>query len=157
MVNLAEQMRERLQAMEAGKTQGAALTKAARDTDDKIQSVEYELLSRYLAASDDKYYESRWKVYYTLLWLDAEICGGAGDVAGGCDFGPTAIEPKLLSETEAKLDVAAADFRALIDGPVPAFNAMLQQKGLKPLDTKLEPLPDLREAYPHDALEPADD
>ncbi|MGH6878361.1 MAG: hypothetical protein ACREHV_13450 [Rhizomicrobium sp.] len=96
-------------------------------------------------------------MYYTLLWLDAEICGGAGDVAGGCDFGPTGIEPGLLSQTEATLDADAANFRALMTGPVPAFNAMLAGKHQKPIDTKLAPLPDLRKAYPRDLLEPAEE
>ncbi|MGH6878360.1 MAG: hypothetical protein ACREHV_13445, partial [Rhizomicrobium sp.] len=54
MVNLAEQMRAQLQAMESAKTKDAALAGAARGLDDKIQSVEYELFSRDLAPSDDK-------------------------------------------------------------------------------------------------------
>jgi photosystem II stability/assembly factor-like uncharacterized protein len=155
MVNLAEQMRARLEAMQSGK--GAPPAGAARALDDKIQSVEYELLSRDLAPSDDKYYQSGWKVYYTLLWLDGEICGGAGDVAGGCDFGPTAVEPELLSQTEATLNADAAAFKALMAGPVPAYNAMLAKTHQKPLATKLAPLPDLRKAYPPDVLEPAGD
>jgi photosystem II stability/assembly factor-like uncharacterized protein len=85
MVNQIEWMRKQLsdtEKMLAANDREAQLLKDAKDTDRKMQDVEYQLLSKDLAVSDDKYYISAYKVYYNLLWLDAEVGSGAGDVAG---------------------------------------------------------------------------
>ena len=44
----------------------------------RLQDVEYEMFQKALAASDDKYYVSAFKIYYNLLWLNAEIGTGRG-------------------------------------------------------------------------------
>ena len=106
------------------------------------------MFSRYLAPSDDKYYQSAYKVYYSLLWLNAEIGTGAGDVAGGADFGPTNIEPKLLTIIETHLVEGAAEFQNLVRKEVPGFNRTLAGQGIAPLPTKLQPVPDLFTLYP---------
>ena len=51
-----------------------------------MEAVEYKLVSKALTASDDKYFVEPYQIYYNLLWLNAEIGPGAGDVAGGASW-----------------------------------------------------------------------
>ena len=128
MINTVEWMRAQLQAMERKFAGKRAMAGPVAAMDQKMLTVEDELISHDLTPSDDKYYQSAWKVYYNLLWLDAEIGTGAGDVAGGADFGPTDIQPRLLAMIERNLDKAAADYHALTANDVPAFNESSQGK-----------------------------
>jgi hypothetical protein len=155
MVNLTEEMRVPLQALEKKYAGNAKMERELQTMDKKIQKVEYTLFSRYLAPSDDKYYQSAYKVYYNLLWLNAEIGTGAGDVAGGADFGPTDIEPKLLAIIETHLAKGAADFQNLVTKEVPGFNSTLEGRDIAPLPTKLQPVPNLLTLYPARELEEA--
>ena len=85
----------------------ARMSAAVNAMDEKIQAVEYQLMSRALAPSDDKIYASAYKDYYNLLWLNSEIGSGAGDVAGGEDFGPTDTESTLLAMIEEQTALIA--------------------------------------------------
>ncbi|MDE2267254.1 MAG: sialidase [Alphaproteobacteria bacterium] len=156
MVNLAEQMRASLEKLKSKYANDPQMKRAVAGLDGKIQGVEYQLFSRDLAPSDDKYYESAYKDYYNLLWLNAEIGTGAGDVAGGADFGPTDTEATLLSTIETQMAKDVGDYQTVMTNAVPAFNRMLQAKGEKPLDMNLRPLPDLEKAYPHVMTDAAD-
>jgi hypothetical protein len=98
-----------------------------------MQDVEYQLLSKDLAASDDKYYISAYKVYYNLLWLNGEVGSGAGDVAGAGDYGPTDTSPQLLAGIEKDLAHAEGEYHELMTKVVPAFNQTLASKGIIPL------------------------
>ncbi|HEX4007792.1 MAG TPA: hypothetical protein VHX60_16580 [Acidobacteriaceae bacterium] len=136
MVNRIEWMRKQLNDVEemlADEAAEKALHQAAVDEDQKMQDVEYELLSKPLAASDDKTYISAWKVYYNLLWLDAEIGSGAGDVAGGADYAPTDTEMQLLGEIEQQLTKAEGDYNGLMTKDVPSFNRTLLEHKLTPI------------------------
>ncbi len=55
----------------------------------KLQDVEFKLVSPSEVNSDDKYYVEPYRVYLNLIWLNAEVGTGGGDVAGGADFAPT--------------------------------------------------------------------
>jgi hypothetical protein len=156
MINLAELMRARLEKLDVQYAKDPKMAAAVEGMDEKIQTAEYQLMSRYLAPSDDKYYQSAYKDYYNLLWLNAEIGAGAGDVAGGADFGPTDTEKSLLSMIETQTAKDTSDFQTMVATAVPAFNSMLQSKGIKPLDTKVVPPPDLTKAYSRESLENAD-
>jgi hypothetical protein len=134
MVNLIERERHQLEAMKAG---AGPLARPVAALDTRLQDVEYEMLTKALAASDDKYYVSAWKIYYSLLWLNGEVGTGAGDVAGGGDYGPTATAPVLLEGLEKKLAVAADHYQALMAKDVPAFNKLLASRGQQPLITAL--------------------
>ena len=57
--------------------------------DHKLQDVEYKLITRADALSDDKYFQTAYKLYLNFIWLNGEIGTGAGDVAGTGDYGPT--------------------------------------------------------------------
>ena len=136
MVNRIEWMRKQLievEKMLAENDHEAQLMHSAQDTDKKMQDVEYELLSKDLAASDDKYYISAYKVYYNLLWLNGEVGTGAGDVAGAGDYGPTDTSPQLLAGIEKDLAHAEADYHELMTKVVPSFNQSLASKGIIPL------------------------
>ena len=136
MVNHLEWMRKQLAVVEnmldseKGET---ALAKDAHTADQQMQDVEYELLSKPLAASDDKTYISAWKVYYNLLWLSAEIGPGAGDVAGGTDYAPTDTEYELTNDIEQKLVKAEADYHTLVTKEIPAFNRTLASHNITPI------------------------
>ena len=136
MVNQIEWMRKQLtdvETMLAANNQEKQLLDSAKETDKKIQDVEYQLLSKDLAASDDKYYISAYKVYYNLLWLNGEVGSGAGDVAGAGDYGPTDTSPQLLVGIEKDLAHAEGDYHELMTKVVPAFNQTLASKGIIPL------------------------
>jgi len=106
------------------------LLKSVQGMDDKMQSVEYSLLAKVDANSDDKYYVSAYKVYLNLIWLNAEIGSGGGDVAGGTDFAPTDTDLMLLGMYEKALSSAAGNYRQLMDKDFPAFNHSLAESGI---------------------------
>lgn len=106
------------------------LLKSVRSMDDKMQTVEYSLLAKVDANSDDKYYVSAYKVYLNLIWLNAEIGSGGGDVAGGADFAPTDTDMMLLDMYEKALASATENYRQLMDKDFPAFNHSLAESGI---------------------------
>lgn len=138
MVNRIEWMRkqiENLQAMYAADSHQGEMLKSVKDTDAKMQDVEYTLVSKDLIASDDKYYVSAYKVYYNLLWLNGEVGQGAGDVAGAGDYGPTDTSVALLNQIEQDMNKGEALYKELMSTTVPAFNRVLASKGEIPLAT----------------------
>jgi len=111
------------------------LQKSVEAMDQKLQDVEYKLFSKALRTSDDKYYVEAYKVYLNLIWLNGEVGSGAGDVAGGADYKPTDTSVALLQDIEKDLDAARAQYKALMEKEVPAFNKMIAEKGVIPLVT----------------------
>ena len=75
-----------------------------------MQDVEYKLVSKALTTSDDKYFIAAYKVYFNLIWLNGEVGTGAGDVAGGADYGPTDTARDLLDPIEKDLAAATAEY-----------------------------------------------
>ncbi len=153
MTNQVEWMRKQLEdarktlAGEAGK---ASLLKTINDMDRKMQDVEYKLISRSDALSDDKYFVEAYKIYLNLIWLNGEIGTGAGDVAGTADYGPTETAVVLVAGLESDLHAVQEQFRGLLAKDVPAFNRAIAGKGLSPLQATGAPPPDLpggRERY----------
>lgn len=144
MVNRIEWMRKQLEDTESmlgseiseakseqkSDTKLSDLLKSVQNMDDKMQSVEYSLLAKVDANSDDKYYVSAYKVYLNLIWLNAEIGSGGGDVAGGTDFAPTDTDMTLLNMYEKALASAAENYRQLMDKEFPAFNHSLAESGI---------------------------
>jgi hypothetical protein len=136
MVNHIEWMRKQLAVVENmldSEKKEAPLAEAAHKADQQMQDVEYELMSKPLAASDDKTYISAWKIYYNLMWLSAEIGPGAGDVAGGTDYAPTDVELQLTNDLEQKLAKAEGDYHTLMTQQVPAFNRTLASHNIAPI------------------------
>jgi len=138
MVNLIELERKQIEQMRAEPSNRISPAQL-NAMDAKLKSVEYEMFQPDLAASDDKYYENAWRIYYNLLWLNGEIGTGAGDVAGGGDYGPTDTAPALLDGLEQKLVKARAHYDALMSREVPAFNRRLEENHAQVLITTLPP------------------
>lgn len=128
-----------IEKMLGGNPADKARQQEAEEIDGKMQEVEYNLLSRPLAASDEKTYISAWKVYYNLLWLNGEIGSGAGDVAGGTDFRPTDTEVTLAHQYEQDLSKSEADYHDLMTKDISAFNHTLVEHNTIPIVTSTPP------------------
>lgn len=144
MTNQIEWMRRQLE--DQGKTiQGQAgkdaLLKAMDSIDKKMQDVEYKLISRAEALSDDKYFVTQYKLYMNFLWLSGEIGGGAGDVAGSGDYGPTETGTGLVLDLERQLQAVQAEYKSLMDKDVAAYNKSISGSGAAPLQTAGAPAP----------------
>ena len=136
MVNRLEWMRKQLNdvtGMLRAEKGDPALLKSAQATNQQMEDVEYKLVSKALTASDDKYYVESYQIYYNLLWLNAEIGPGAGDVAGGTGFPPTDTEYALLKGIETDLATVKVEYASLMNQNVPAFNRALLEHGVMPL------------------------
>ena len=143
MVNRIEWMRKQLDdvnAMLADQKSKADLRKSVQQMDQKMQSVEFKLLAREQANSDDKYYTDAYKVYLNLIWLNGEVGTGAGDVAGGADFAPTPASLEVLQSIEKSLSEATADYQNLMTQQLPAFDRTLTQQGITPLTAAMPPV-----------------
>jgi hypothetical protein len=133
MTNRIESMRKQLeddQKQFAGKDE---LLKKLDAIDQMMQAVEYQLITRADALSDDKYYPTAYKLYLQLIWLNGEIGGGAGDVAGTGDYGPTETEIGLVFGLEKELDKVKAEYANLMEKDVAAYNQSIAASGLSPL------------------------
>jgi hypothetical protein len=109
------------------------LLKSVQEMDQKMQNVEYKLVSKALTTSDDKYFIAAYKIYFNLIWLNGEVGTGAGDVAGGADYKPTDTAFALTEMIEKDLAAAKLEYRTLMDKDVPDFNRSLAASGVTPL------------------------
>jgi hypothetical protein len=136
MVNPMEWMRKQLEDMYrmlAGQRDKADLLKSVEEMDRKIMDVETKILERAQMLSDDKYFVEQYKIYMSLIWLNGEVGPGAGDVAGGTDFGPTETSLSIFQSLDSELNTVKSEFRTLMDKEVPAFNRLVSDKGVTPL------------------------
>ena len=129
MVNRLEWMRKQLEDVRKA---NPAL-KQVDEMDRKLQAVEFKLITRSLALSDDKYFVEAYNLYFNLIWLNAEVGTGGGDVAGGADLGPTDTALGLVADLEKQLAEVQTEYRDLMEKQVPAFNKDLMDKGITPL------------------------
>jgi hypothetical protein len=140
MVNQLEWMRRQLE--DQRKTVAAASLQASIESiDRKMQEVEYQLITRADALSDDKYFQTAAKIYLNLIWLSAEIGTGGGDVAGTGDYGPTETGQAMAIDLERQIKAVAAQYASLMERDVPAYNNAIAGSGLAPLKTTGAPPP----------------
>jgi photosystem II stability/assembly factor-like uncharacterized protein len=111
----------------------ADLLKATEELDKKLQAVEHKLVSPALLNSDDKYFVEPYQVYLNLIWLNAEVGTGGGDVAGGADFAPTDTQLELLKTFEGEIEAADADYQKILHEDLPALNRSLAENSVAPL------------------------
>ena len=109
------------------------LLTAAEDLDKKLQAVESRLVSQALRDSDDKYFVEPYGVYLDLIWLNAEVGTGGGDVAGSADFAPTGTQLDLLHTYESEAANVDSDYQKILQIDFPPFAQALQQANLAPL------------------------
>ena len=87
MTNQLEWMRRQLEDQSKTLAGKESLLKLIDDIDKKMQDVEYQLITRADALSDDKYFQTAYNLYQNFLWLNGEIGTGAGDVQGSGRLG----------------------------------------------------------------------
>src|SRR5205823_10590738 len=114
MINSIEIMRKQLEVVRTSyhddKTKDALLTQIG-EMEKKLYAVETRLLEPAQMTSDDKYFQQAYRVYMNLIWLNGEVGPGAGDVAGGADFPPTATSVGVLEPIDKGLASAKAESR----------------------------------------------
>jgi photosystem II stability/assembly factor-like uncharacterized protein len=115
------------------KAGSATLLKSVGDMSKKLEDVEYQLIARADLNSDDKYYEEAYKIYLNLIWLNGQVGTGAGDVAGGADWAPTAEELSELDRLERDLAAAKTNYNTVYEKELPAFNRSLSEHGISPM------------------------
>ncbi len=137
IVNQLEWMRKQLEGLQkmARSQRTDDLLKLVNDMETKMLAVETRLLEKAQMNSDDKYFVEAYKVYMNLVWLNGEVGTGAGDVAGGADFGPTETSLAMLQFIEKELEIAKTEYKGLLDKDVPAFNKTLTDRGVTPITT----------------------
>jgi photosystem II stability/assembly factor-like uncharacterized protein len=118
---------------EAELLQRKQLLVATESFDRKLAAVESRLVSASLRDSDDKYFVEADGAYLDLIWLNAEVGTGGGDVAGGADFAPTEAQLDDLKTLEGEMASADADYQSLLKQDLPALDAALEQAALAPL------------------------
>jgi hypothetical protein len=120
---------------EADAKRKADLLKAAEEFDKKVLAVESRFVSAALLNSDDKYFVEPYKIYLNLIWLNAEVGTGGGDVAGGADFVPTDTQMGLLQGYETEISGVDTDYQKLLKDDLPALNHSLEQGSVVPVTT----------------------
>ncbi len=147
MTNQMEWMRRQLEDQQ--KTVGGkeALLKLMNDIDQKLQEVEYKLITRADALSDDKYFQTQYTLYQNFIWLNGEIGTGAGDVQGSGDWGATETSIGLVLDLERQLQAVQAQYKSVMEKDVPAYNQSIQGSGLTPLKTTGAPPPPARRGF----------
>jgi len=128
MINHMEVMRKMIADERAANSGKADVLSALDGLDGQILAVEHQLLTHADLESDDKYFMEASKVYAGLLWLSGEVGSGAGDVAGGADYRPTAQAMATLGTLETELAAARTSYTSLVSRDVPDFNTRMQGK-----------------------------
>jgi len=88
-INKIEIMRMQVEDLRKAHASDAALDRDLAALYKKMYDTELNFLSRTEMHSDDKWYVEKYKVYFNLIWLLAEVGGGGGDVMGGAGYRPT--------------------------------------------------------------------
>ncbi|MBV8496408.1 MAG: hypothetical protein JO361_06485, partial [Gammaproteobacteria bacterium] len=117
----------------AEEQQRTQLLAAAESLDTKLQKIESRLVSPALRNSDDKYFVEADGVYLDLIWLNAEVGSGGGDVAGGADFAPTAAQLESLQSLESEASQAEAELTEILRQDLPPVDEALKRASLAPL------------------------
>ena len=138
MVNRMEWLRKQLQTVQAmlkseGGSGDKAMLKNIARMDQTIEALENKLLSPALANSDEKSYLARYGLYLHLIWLNAEMGTGGGDVYGDPGYPPTDASVQVLHELEGKLDKAKAQYQQLMATTLPQFNRSLVDSNHMPV------------------------
>ena len=115
------------------------LLKSVKAIDEKLQGVEYHLITQADSLSDDKYYSVAYKIYMNLIWFNGEVGTGAGDVAGGADFRPTDVQLEIFDAIDKELKAVSTDYRNVIEKDLATFNRSLADRGITPVVGVAEP------------------
>jgi hypothetical protein len=130
MINQIEWLRKQLEDQRK-----VANPPALDAMDKKLQDVEFELITRSDALSDDKDSEAA-RLYLNLLWLNLSLGSGTGKYAGGGDYAPTETSLTMAHDLETELHAVQAKFKKLMDVDVPEYNRAAPGLGLSQLADK---------------------
>ncbi|MGH9535645.1 MAG: hypothetical protein ACRD2E_12395, partial [Terriglobales bacterium] len=130
-----------VKALAAGKPSGngASLLASVTTMRRRMTDVEDLLLAPEQRNSDDKYYSDAYRPYLNLIWFNAEIGPGGGDVAGSAGQGPTATAYHLLHIIEAQMATAQSAYDDLMGKQMVAFNRSLASHGVTPVVASAPP------------------
>jgi len=128
MTNRVEVIRRQIEDLLKANRGKDELEKPLMDLDKKVAEVELIMLSKHDMYSDDKYYVEAYHLYQNLIWLNGVVGFGAGDVAGGAEYRPTAAALQWLADLEKELATARAGFTTITDKELPAFNKAMAGK-----------------------------
>jgi hypothetical protein len=120
-INRIEIMRMQIEDLRKANAGDSALDRALADLNKRMYETELHFLSRTEMHSDDKWYVEKYKVYFNLIWLLAEVGGGGGDVMGGAGYRPTAASLDVFEGLSRDLQTGKNAFDALMR-EVEAFN-----------------------------------
>ena len=118
---------------DAQEQQKKQLLTTAEEIDKKLQGVESRLVSQALRDSDDKYFIEPYGIYLDLIWLNAEVGTGGGDVAGSADFAPTETQLEFAEEYESAAANVDSDYQKILQNDFPPFDRALESANLAPL------------------------
>ncbi len=135
MTNQLEWMRRQIEDQHKTAQGKADLLKAMDAIDKKMQDVEYKLITRAEHAERRQVFPEQYKLLLNLIWLNGEIGGGAGDVAGTGDYGPTETGTAMVLDLERQLQAVQAEYKSLMDKDIPAYNKSITGSGVAPLKT----------------------
>lgn len=144
MTNQIEWMRRQLEDQHKTAAGKAQLMAAMDAIDKKLQTVEYKMITRADALSDDKYFQTAYNLYQNFIWLNGEIGTGAGDVQGSGDWGPTETAQSMVLSLERELQAVQQEYKGLMEKDVPAYNQVITGTGVEPLKTTGAPPPPAR-------------
>ncbi len=113
--------------------QKAELLKEVEAMNKNLKAVEYQLTSKALLNSDDKYFAEPYEIYLNLIWLNAAVGTGGGDVAGGADFAPTDNQLELLKVYEGEYATVKEQYQKLVKDDLPALNRALESSNIAPV------------------------
>ncbi|HUL74498.1 MAG TPA: hypothetical protein VLT86_15425 [Vicinamibacterales bacterium] len=128
LTNRVEILRKQIEDLLKANRGKDELEKPLMDLDKKMLDVELIMLSEHDFYSDDKWYVEHYHLYQNLIWLNGVIGFGAGDVAGGAEYRPTAAAMQWLSDLEKELARARVGVDKLEKTDVPAFNQAMAGK-----------------------------
>jgi hypothetical protein len=146
MTNQLEWMRKQLEDEAKSNSGKQNLINMIANINKKLEQVEYQLITRADALSDDKYFQTAYNLYQNFLWLNGEIGTGAGDVQGSGDWGATETAIGLVLDLEKTLEKVRGEYKAVMEKDVPEYNKSIQGTGLKPPPTTGAPPPPPRPA-----------
>jgi photosystem II stability/assembly factor-like uncharacterized protein len=141
MINQIEWTRrqvEDLRKMATGDAAAREATKLTDEIDGKLRGIEDQLLQPTLAEADLKSFRGDMKLYLKLLWLQAEVMTGGGDVAGNADFAPTGPQREVYALLKDRLEAIQREFTEMYEKTLPAYDQRLTVSGL-PRFVKVKP------------------
>ena len=100
--------------------------------DRKLEGVEFQLISRSDALSDEKN-DAEARLYLNFLWLNLSLGSGTGIFAGGADYAPTETAISMARDLETQLHAVQAQYKKVMDSDVPAYNRAAPALGLPEL------------------------